>query len=151
MQPVLVLGIGNILLRDEGIGVRVIEAIQQRGPIDGVDVMDGGAGGVGLIDAIADRRKVIVVDAVDGDLPPGAIVRMGIDDLASRAGPALSLHEMGLLETFAMARRLDCAPAEIVILGVQPADISTSLELSPELARRIPEIVDRVCYESKKR
>ena len=70
MPPVLVLGIGNILLRDEGVGVRVIEALGSHKLPAGVERADGGTAGADLVDLLADRRKVIVVDAIEGAWPP---------------------------------------------------------------------------------
>ncbi len=74
-HPVLVLGIGNILLRDEGVGVRVIEKLQLMDLPDGVEVVDGGTAGADLLDVIAEREKVIVIDATDVNAEPGGIVR----------------------------------------------------------------------------
>ena len=69
-RPILILGIGNILLRDEGVGVRVIETLQKQKLPDTIDLVDGGTSGADLIDILADRRKVIIVDAVDAGISP---------------------------------------------------------------------------------
>jgi hydrogenase maturation protease len=145
--PVLVLGIGNILLRDEGVGVRVVEALRDRALPEGVELLDGGTAGADLIDALADRRKVVVIDAMDLGAEPGAVARLGGDGLAPDPGAPLSLHQVGLVEALWMARQLGCAPAEVVVLGVQPADLSPGLELTEAVARAVPRLAELVLDE----
>ena len=99
-RPILILGIGNILLRDEGVGVRVIETLQQQKTPDTIDLVDGGTSGADLIDILADRRKVIIVDAVDAGKAPGTVIRFEEDDLENIPNSALSLHELGIAQNF---------------------------------------------------
>jgi hydrogenase maturation protease len=144
---ILILGIGNILLRDEGVGVRVVEALRERALPEGIEALDGGTSGAGLVDEIADRRKVIAVDSMQAEAEPGAVFRLGLADLL-RNPDQLSLHEFGLLDTLMMAKRLGCLPREIVIFGIQPKDIRTGLDLSPEISALIPGLIDRVLEEA---
>ena len=74
----LILGVGNVLLCDEGIGVRVIEFLQKQTLPDDIELVDGGTAGADLIDILADRETVIIVDAVRSDKPAGTIVRFGL-------------------------------------------------------------------------
>lgn len=145
--PVLVLGIGNILLRDEGIGVRVVEALREYLLPDTIELVDGGTAGADLLDVISDRRKVIVIDAMDADVEPGSTLRLSLDDLVAGQTAAVSLHEIGLLEIFAMARHLGSAPHNVVIIGVKPKEIRPSDQLSPELDALLPLIVSQVIEE----
>ena len=147
MTPILILGIGNILLRDEGVGVRAVEALRERALPPGVEAMDGGTSGVDLVDEIADRRKLIVIDAASTDAPPGTVLRFGFDDLLPDGDQPMSLHEFGLLDTLVTARTLGCLPAEIVIYGVQPQDVSPGLELSPTIATMLPKLLDEILAE----
>lgn len=146
-RPVLVLGIGNILLHDEGIGVYVVEQMQKIGVPDYVELLDGGTAGADLLDHICDRQKVIVVDAVDVDIEHATILRFTSDDLASNAGQSISLHEFGIADTLAMAKRLNCAPREVIIIGVKPKDITPGLGLSGEIAGIVPRIIECVSAE----
>jgi len=139
--PTLVLGLGNILLRDEGVGVRVVETLQSRDTPPDVELFDGATAGLDLLDVLADRQRVIVIDAITGDYAPGTVLRLSADDLAPQAGNGLSLHEIGLLHTLALARQLGIAPREVVILGVKPARVDAGLDLSPAIAASLPEIV----------
>jgi hydrogenase maturation protease len=145
--PVLVLGVGNILLRDEGVGVRVVEAMAQQTLPPGVEIFDGATAGLDLLDTLAHRRKVILIDAMDGEAEPGTVLRLQQEDLVQPDGAGCSLHELGVLETLIIARRLGIAPREVVILGVRPFDVSCGLELSPQMARRIPRIIEAVMVE----
>jgi hydrogenase maturation protease len=144
--PVLVLGIGDILLRDKGIGVRIIEALREFVLPDTIELVDGGTAGAGLLDVVSDRRKIVVIDAMDVDLEPGTILRLGLEDLAAPTSP-VSLHEVGLVETFAMARRLGSAPQEVVVFGIAPKEIRPCDRLSDVLAARVPTIVRQVLAE----
>ncbi len=139
--PILILGIGNILLRDEGVGVRVIEAMGDMTLPPEVELVDGGTAGADLLDVIADRRKVIVIDAMNADVEPGTILRLGVEDLAAPASPDVSLHEIGLLESLSMARHLGCAPQEVVIFGVRPAEVRPGDTLSDSLVAALPRII----------
>ena len=148
--PVLIVGIGNILLRDEGIGAHAIEAMQDSDLGDRVEILDGGTSGADLVDEVADRKKVIVIDAIKADSKPGTVFRLSMDDLAARAEGSVSLHEFGLLETMTAAKVMGCQPKEVVIFAVQPKDISPGLELSDEIAAVLPKVVDLAIEEAAK-
>lgn len=145
--PTLILGIGNILLRDEGIGVRVIEAMRTLPLPDDVELCDGGTAGADLLAVICDRRRMIVVDAVDANTSPGTILRIEPSDLAPPTGPSLSLHDVGLVEALRMAALVRSAPASVVIFGVQTATVQPGLELSTRVADAIPAVIERVLAE----
>ena len=145
--PVLVLGIGNILLRDEGVGVRVIEALREMPLPEHVELCDGGTAGADLLDILSDRRKVIVIDAMDTDAEPGTVYRLTLDELRPADTPPVSLHDIGLLETLDMARYLGTQPDGVVVFGVKPANVDCGLELSPAVRQAIPRIIDLILQE----
>lgn len=144
--PTLVLGLGNLLLRDEGVGVHVVRALQAEPLPAGVELCDGGTLGLGLLDALAERTRVIVIDAIAG-YPPGTVVRLTAAQLAPTTDRQLSAHELGLFETLATARQLGIAPREVVIFGISPHDLGTGLELSPPVAALVPRLVELVRAE----
>ena len=150
MAATLIIGIGNILLRDEGVGVRAIEAMQKMDLPDEVELLDGGTSGVDLVDEIADREKVIVIDAVDTDSAPGTVFRFGVEELLEKTAESISLHEFGLAETLMAARTLGCAPKEVVIFGIQPMEVSTGLDLSDEISGVLPKVIDLVLEEARR-
>jgi hydrogenase maturation protease len=155
----LVLGIGNLLLRDEGVGVRVVQAMERAtqpsppsppGPIrlpPGVELADGGTAGGDLLDLICGRELLIVVDAIDADAEPGTILRFDASELIRRPGHEVSLHQVGLLETLRMAELLGQPPGRTVILGVAPASIEPGLELTPAVAAVVPRVIELVLTE----
>ena len=145
--PILVLGVGNILLRDEGVGVRVVEAMAEMELPPDVELFDGATAGLDLLDVLADRRRVVVIDAVKGDYEAGTVLRLGPEDLLPSDGRGVSLHEIGLLEALMLAERLGTPPQEVIVLGVKPRDVGCGLALSPEIARLVPRIIELVLTE----
>jgi hydrogenase maturation protease len=146
-SPVLVMGIGNILLRDEGVGIRVIEAMRGMSLPPGVELVDGATGGLDLIDVVSGRRKLIVIDAADGDYKPGSIFRLSPEDLAPAGEGSIPQHEMGLLETLKAVAQIGSSPEEVVIFGIQPEVIAWGLDLSDELAAVVPRVIELVLKE----
>ncbi len=140
-KKVLVLGIGNSLLTDEGIGVHVVrELLKERIPPD-VTVFEGGVSGIDLLSLIEEHDKLIVIDAVNAGAPPGAVFRFKpeqVDNLLRNH--KTSLHQLDLFDTIKIARLLDKSP-ETVIIGVQPKEIFWGLSLTRELSEKLPEIV----------
>ena len=145
---VLILGIGNLLLSDEGVGVHAIHCLAKRELPPGVDILDGGTSGTDLVDHLEGRTRVIVIDAAAGDGPPGTVYRCEARDLLEQEG-SLSLHEFGLADSLHMAEQLGCAPQRVIVLGVQPATMEPGLELSPEVAAALPGLIKLALAEAE--
>lgn len=143
----LVLGVGNILLKDEGVGVRVIERMRRLKLPPGVRLMDGGTGGLDLLELFGQAHRVIVVDAVRGGGEPGAIYRFHADAIDVKTARISSLHEVNLYEVLNIARGLGESPGEVVIIGIEPKEIELDLELTPEVASRVDRLVELVLEE----
>jgi hydrogenase maturation protease len=145
---VLVLGAGNILLSDEGIGVRVVEALQRRYQVpEGVEILDGGTCGMDLLDIIAGRDHLILVDAVATGSTPGTVARLEGEEIPAVFRTKSSPHQLGLQDVLALLRLLDASPAHVTVIGVQPASLDIGLELSPVVAARLDEMVEMVADE----
>ncbi|MFH1560858.1 MAG: HyaD/HybD family hydrogenase maturation endopeptidase [Chloroflexota bacterium] len=144
---IIILGVGNILLRDEGVGVRVIEAMEGRELPDNVELLDGGTASMDLLTSLANRDKVIIIDAVKGGNEPGTLYRFSPDDITIQKQTVTSLHQVGLLETLTIARHLGCTPREVIIFGIEPKEVSWGLELSPEVASATPRVIELVLEE----
>lgn len=133
---VVVLGLGNVLLRDEGIGVEVVRRLAERWTdrpeARAVRFVDGGTLGLGLLDLVIGLERLIVVDAADLGARAGTI-RL-IRDVAARGGRRLSVHEIGLADLLAAARLTGAAPA-CTLVAVEPGEIGPGLGLSPALRR----------------
>jgi hydrogenase maturation protease len=148
-RPILVIGLGHALMRDEGIGCHLLRALQaQADRYPDVEFLDLGTSGLSIIHAIAGRRKTILVDCALMGEEPGAIRRFSSEDARSGKDlPGLSTHEGDLLALLATARALGAAPEEIVIFGIQPADISPGEHLSPGLSSRLPHYLAAICLD----
>jgi hydrogenase maturation protease len=146
---ITVLGIGNILLTDEGFGVRVVEKLFDAYEFpENVTLVDGGVLGINLLGVIAESRHLIVVDAVKNRQPPGTVYRLEKDELPERILLKNSLHQTDFLETMTLCQVIDKVPESTVVLGVEPEDIHThSVELTPTVAARVDEMMDRVIQE----
>lgn len=130
--PILLLGLGNILLGDEGVGVRVVEALAERYEVGAdVEVLDGGTSGMDLLDTIAGRSALIVIDALKSlRRPPGEVVRLEGEAIDQLFRTRLSPHQLGLSEVLASLVLTDQEPAVVVIIGVVPQSLDLSLQLS---------------------
>ena len=147
-KQILVLGVGNILLRDEGIGVRVVEKLQQDYAFSpNVRLLDGGTLGLKLLEPITGADHLIVVDALLSGQPPGAIEKLSLAVLRKRISIKNSLHQLDLLETLAHAEFLKSLP-ETIIIGIEPEDTATlSLELSETIRSRREDLMGAVLQE----
>lgn len=142
MARLTVLGIGNVLMRDEGVGVRLMEAVQrvQPWPAD-VEFVDGGAGGLNLLLVIERAAKMIVFDAADMKLPAGEFRVIQPGQLAQDdAGGRISLHDIPFVETLKLCEQFSRRPDEIVILAIQPGVVDYGLALSEELQAAMPRL-----------
>jgi len=151
-KKILVLGLGNILLRDEGVGVRVVERLQGDYDFsDNVELMDGGVRGMILMDPMINADHVVIVDAVVNDHPPGTIYRLEGDDLRLSIAFKNSVHDMDLLETMCCCELISGVRPSAVIVGIEPKDYQSDplVELSPEIEEKIPELMLRALDEIK--
>ena len=145
---VLILGVGNILLSDEGAGVRAVEELQSRYNCpDTVEIVDGGTVGFELLPYFENRSHILILDAVKTGNKPGTIVR--IDDPPAFFQKKVSPHQIGLADVMGMAVITDTMPQNIALFGIEPKELSTGLELSPEVAGKLSQLVDLVADELK--
>lgn len=147
---IVVLGVGNILLSDEGVGVRAIEALREGYLLpDGVEVIDGGTSGMELLEDLSSVDLLVVADAVKAGKPPASIIRIAGADVPVFFRAKISPHQVGLSDVLADLEFMGEPPRETVIIGVQPVSMETRMELTPEVAARLPEVVDMIVAELK--
>lgn len=147
-KRVLVLGVGNILRGDDGVGVHAIRELRERCLPPDVEIVDGGTVGFELLPWFAGRERVVLVDAIRAEGEPGTIYRVPAAEIASTLPFPASAHgsDIGPLLQAALALRL---PAEISVIGVVPsADHSIGLALSPPVRARLDRVVDVVLEEA---
>ncbi len=145
---IIILGVGNVLLTDEGVGVRVIEELQQNYvfPPD-VELYDGGTGGLSLLSVVERADHLIVVDSVLVGEKPGTIVKFDYEDLPPGLTRKLSSHEIDVIEMLKIAEVLGKRPPTTII-GIQPKDISSyGTELL--IREHIPEFIKFILEELK--
>ncbi len=143
---VLVLGLGNILLSDEGVGVKAVEELQRRYDCsEAVDIVDGGTVGFELLPYFDERSHILIVDAVKADNKPGTIVR--IDDPPAYFRARTSPHQIGLADVMGLAVITDNLPDNIALFGIEPKQLSTGLTLSSAVAQNLSRLVDMVVAE----
>jgi hydrogenase maturation protease len=153
MKPVIVIGLGNPIMADEGIGPAIVGALAglaEAGklPTRNVEYLDGGCGGMYLLHSIAERKKVILIDCAKMGLEPGQIRRFTPDDVNTvKQMTHLSLHEVDIIRVIEMAKMIGQCPDEIVIFGIEPAAITPQLHLTETLQKRLPEYLAMLVRE----
>ena len=151
MAETVVLGVGNILLSDEGFGVRVAEALLQRFRFsDEVDVLDGGTLGMELMRFLEGARRLILIDAVSGaGAEPGHFHELRGEAVCLYFRKKVSMHELGIQEVLASLEVMGKPIGEIVVFGVQPGSLEIGLDLTEPVARRLEEAVGKVICQLK--
>ncbi len=139
---IVVLGIGNILLTDEGVGVRTIEALERDYVLPPeVEVIDGGTCGMEMLEQLENLDGLIVVDCVRANQPPATPILLKGDDVPVFFKTKLSPHQVSLSDVLASLEFTGRAPKAIAIVGMQPVSMNLGMELSPEVAARLPELL----------
>lgn len=147
MSRVRIIGVGNPLMGDDGIGIAAAERLAALSLPDGVEVVDGGTGGLTLLSLMEAAATVILVDAVAMGREPGTIVRVTPEEVVMPKGEgALSLHETGLAQVLALGRELGTLPA-VIVYGVQPHSVERRIGLSPPVARALGPLLEQVLAE----
>jgi hydrogenase maturation protease len=137
--PVLVLGVGNLLLQDDGAGLRMLEVLSACGFGDEVEFVDGGTQGLALLGHLAGREVLVVLDAVKLGDPPGTIhVLRGAELARLRARHSSTSHESNALELLAYAQLLGTLPGEVVVIGIEPESIRTGVGLTATVESALP-------------
>ncbi|MFB0526445.1 MAG: hydrogenase maturation protease [bacterium] len=147
MDKVVVLGVGNLLLKDEGVGVHVIRKLREMEIGERVELVDGGTSLLDFIPQVKDVSKLIIVDAIKLGGKPGKTYRICVGNSLLRGAKGItSLHQLGVMETLAIAQKMGRLP-HTVIIGIEPKDIGYGVELSPEIEREIGKMVNLILDE----
>jgi hydrogenase maturation protease len=145
---ILVLGVGNLLLQDEGGGVRAVELFEQRFETPpGVECLDGGTSGIELLHHIEGRDCLIILDVVKGGNPPGTVVRLEAEEVPATFRKKISPHQLGLADLLAAATLSGKMPAKVVLLGIEPKTLDTGLEMSAEVEGCMATVAEMVAEE----
>jgi hydrogenase maturation protease len=138
----VVVGVGNTILSDDGVGVHAARLLQSdpRVPM-GVEILDGGTLGLELVPHLSDASRILFLDAVNSGLTPGTPVRMTGGDLLGLSG-GWSVHQLGVADLIAVLALASTKPQDIVVLGVQPADTDWGTSLTPSVEAALPQLVE---------
>jgi hydrogenase maturation protease len=146
LPRVVVIGVGNLLQKDEGIGIHAVQALEKMDLPPDVKLVDGGTSP----DLIAYTRtgdKMIIVDCARAGGQPGEIYRFRPEDLTAGKGTLTSAHEMGVVENLNLMSLTGNKPKDVIIIGIEPAEIDWGIELSGTLKKRLPDLVKVVLKE----
>lgn len=147
-DPLLVLGLGNVICRDDGLGVAaVLRLLDGFRPAPGVRVLDGGTLGLALLPTLEAADTVLIVDAIRSEGPPGSLVRLEGEDVAQAAHDRLSVHQVGVSDLIGAARWQGSLPRRLLLLGLVPESIDLGLERTPAVEAALPALVDAVRAE----
>ncbi|MGO9170695.1 MAG: HyaD/HybD family hydrogenase maturation endopeptidase [Rhodomicrobium sp.] len=144
----VVLGVGNILLSDEGIGVHAVNALAARYELPPeVEIIDGGTSAMDCLDRIASSDLLLIADCVHGGREPGALIRLGDGELQVFFRTKISPHQVGLSDVLATLALHGLSPSRTVLIGAEPESFALGLEPTPELAATLPAMVEALAAE----
>jgi hydrogenase maturation protease len=142
---VLVIGLGNPIMADDGLGVAALDRLRQGWSLpESVRLVDGGTWGMNLLPLIEEADRVVFLDAIDAGRPAGALLRLEREELPRLFGLKLSPHQIDLREVLALAELRGTLPSDLVAIGLQPGRVEMASGLSPELESRLDELLTAV-------
>ena len=144
VKEITVLGIGNIILSDEGFGVRVVEFLQKNYAFpDNVQLIDGGTLGVELIHFVAGTSKLLIIDSIDGGTEAGKMFHLRGDEILNHFTQKISSHEVGIQDILTMLEITDKKIPCVELIGVQPYSIDAGINLTPQMQKLLPVFAEK--------
>jgi len=146
---IVILGIGNLLLGDEGVGVHLAQMLT-KGELnyDNVEIIDTGTSPE-IASFVEGIDKLIIIDAFKGGGTPGTIYRFNVDDMNLCSAMKLSLHQVNIIDNLRILKLLGKQPKSTVVFGIEPRNMDWGLELSPEVEEKMPELKELITQEIK--
>ncbi|MFW6415160.1 MAG: HyaD/HybD family hydrogenase maturation endopeptidase [Thermodesulfobacteriota bacterium] len=146
---ILILGVGNILLSDEGAGIRAIQELQRQYSFPAeVELMDAGTSGMQLLPWIENRSDLFIIDIVnEEEVEPGGVVQYNYDDPPAFIRTKSTSHQIGLHEVLAFSQMSNTLPSRIVLFGIRPLSFDTGLELSMQVNKGLQELIQMIVKE----
>ena len=147
--PLLVLGLGNVLCGDDGLGPAAVHALSRRFEVpDGVTILDGGTLGLSLLPYIEDAQQVLLVDAISADQPAGTFVRLEGEEVAPAVRNRLSVHQIGVADLLDGARWRGRYPTALVLLGLVPQVVELGVGRSAAVDAGLPILIEHIVAEA---
>lgn len=151
-STVLILGVGNLLLSDEGAGLHVIRRLQERYVLPGdVQILDGGTLGMDLLYYLEGSATLLIIDAVETGKAPGWLIRLEGEAVPAFLSVKVSPHQIGIPDMLFAAKLKGIDPPDIVLWGVQPESLEIGLELSPVVESQVDVLVGKLREELEAR
>ncbi len=150
-KKITVLGIGNLLYSDEGVGIHVLPLLEEKlAKYDNVEAIEGSTDGMRLLGTIEETEYLAKVDAVNAGKEAGTIITLVDDEIPAYFGIKMSIHQLGFQEVLSAAKLRQTYPKQMVLFGIQPASLSLGLELSPIVQAQLPCVVEQVVHQVEK-
>ena len=151
LPKVLVMGVGSILMTEEGIGIRAVEELDKRYRFpENVEILDGGTSGIELLSYISGKDYLIIIDAIKSGNPPGTVLRVEGEDVPARFRTRISPHQLGISDLLAAATLTDEMPKQLVLFGIEPKEIVLGIGLSTEVRANLDRLIQVVVDELKR-
>jgi hydrogenase maturation protease len=148
---VLVMGVGSILMTDEGIGIRAVEELQRRYRFPGnVEILDGGTSGIELLSYISGKDYLIIIDAIKGGSTPGTVLKVEGEDVPAQFRTRISPHQLGISDLLAAAMLTGEMPKQLVLFGIEPRDIVFGIGLSGEVKEGLEHLIEVVVEDLRR-
>jgi hydrogenase maturation protease len=142
LKTALLLGIGNILLKDEGVGVHVVNAMKESYTFSPeVEIIDGGTLGLDLLPFLEGKERLLIIDAVNFGKEPGYIGVLENEEIPSVILMKMSVHHIGLADVLFAAKLLDIAPPHLCLIGIQPQSLDVGLDMTDCIAGKVKELI----------
>jgi hydrogenase maturation protease len=151
MSDITLLGIGNIILKDEGFGVWTIDKMQKLYEFpEQVQLLDGGTLGLELMRFVSGSKKMLVIDAINGNGKPGDFFFFTGDQVQAYFQEKISMHELGIQDVLSALQVVDEPIDEVIVMGVQPFVVSPGIEMTPEMDAVVDKTIEIVLDQLKK-
>lgn len=147
-MKIILLGVGNIILSDEGVGVRAVEEIERRYRLpDYVELIDGGTSGMEVMGNLSHAEHVLILDAVRTGAAPATVVKLTGAEVPKFFSMKMSPHQVSLSDVLATLEFAGESPGSVTVIGVVPVSLDNSLDLTPQVAAKLPQLVEMALEE----
>lgn len=146
-KKITILGIGNTLYSDEGVGVQVIPILKELINVNhegGIDIIEGATDGMKLLGPVEDCDYLIIIDAINAGKKPGTLITIRNEEIPKYFGIKMSVHQVGFQEVLFAARIRDCLPKEMIMFGIQPESLNLGVELTETVKSSLPELANLI-------
>lgn len=146
MKDTVIIGIGNILLKDDGVGVHTINCLRSENIPSAIELVDGGTSTLNILGYFLDYSRVIIIDCLRAGYEPGTIYKINPDEISNYKSENLSLHDVQILDVIKMANMIGKFP-KVTIIGIEPKEISLNTELTETIKNKVPEVIKHIKNE----